>query len=407
MTMRILFLTISYSEKKRISFYEELLQEFVGHGHEVYVACAAERRQGRKTGLETERGIQVLRIKTGNITGAISVLEKGISTISIDFIFKRAIKKYFHNQKFDLLMYPTPPITLGNTVFYLKKKMGAATYLLLKDIFPQNAVDLGMMEKTGPKSVIYHFFRNKEKKLYRYSDFIGCMSKANVAYLLTHNPEIVSARVEVCPNSVKVKPKPQKQPGKKAMLKKYGIHDDRTIFIYGGNLGKPQGITSMLACMKKCSDMDNIYFLIAGDGTEAGKIKRFIQEEKKDYVKYVGMLAKEEYQALAEACDVGLIFLESCFTIPNFPSRMLSYMQSAMPVLAATDPNTDIGDVIAQGGFGWACRSDQPDEFRKYIKAASESDLESMGDKGYRYLTEHYDVGTSYEIIMGHFRKGE
>lgn len=401
--MKILFLTINYSEKDHISFYEELLQEFVDNGHEVYVVCAAEQRNGRETRLEMERGIQVLRIKTGNITGAVSVIEKGISTIFIDFIFKNAIKKYFRNQKFDLLLYPTPPITLGNTIYYLKKKTGAATYLLLKDIFPQNAVDLRMMEKTGPKSVIYQFFRNKEKKLYRHSDFIGCMSKANVTYLLAHNPEIVSKRVEICPNSIKVKPKPQKQLRKKAMCEKYGIPDDRTLFVYGGNLGKPQGIMRMLECMKKCSDMDSIYFLIAGDGTEKGKIQRFIQEEKAEYVKYVGMLGKEEYQALVEVCDVGLIFLDSCFTIPNFPSRLLSYMQSAMPILAATDPNTDIGDVIVQGGFGWSCRSDQPDEFKKYIKAATESDLESMGDKGYQYLMEHYDVGTSYKIIMGHF----
>ena len=56
------------------------------------------------------------------------------------------------------------------------------------------------MSKSGIKSILYHYFRKKEKKLYQISDYIGCMSKANVEYILKHNPEIKQERVEVCPN---------------------------------------------------------------------------------------------------------------------------------------------------------------------------------------------------------------
>lgn len=403
--MKILFLSISYSERGHISFYEELLQEFVRNGHEVSVACATERRQKEKTYIQKEKGIQVLRIRIGNITGSISTIEKGISTISIDMIFKRSIQKHFNGRKFDLLLYPTPPITLVHTVEYMKKRTGAHTYLLLKDIFPQNAVDLGMMPKTGVKSVIYKYFRNKEKKFYGVSDYIGCMSKANVEYVLQHNTDIAKRKIEVCPNSIKVKPKPDKGSKCKELRKKYNIPADKKVFVYGGNLGKPQGIKLMLKCIAKCADIKEAYFLIVGGGTEANKVEKFIDSGYADHVKYIGKLPKDEYEMLIEACDVGLIFLDSCFTIPNFPSRILSYMQSAMPVLAATDLNTDIGKVIVEGGFGWSCRSDCPEQFREYVKQAIEMDLGSMGNNAYQYLSEHYDVGTSYNIIMKHFSK--
>ena len=116
--MKVIFLSISYSENDHISFYEELLQEFIANGHEVFVACASEKRKKRDTEISDERGIHVLRIRTGNITGNVNIFEKGMSTVMIDKQFQKAISKYFSNEKFDLILYPTPPITLVGTVTY-------------------------------------------------------------------------------------------------------------------------------------------------------------------------------------------------------------------------------------------------------------------------------------------------
>lgn len=90
--------------------------------------------------------------------------------------------------KFDLIIYSTPPITFQRAVEYVKERDNAQTYLLLKDIFPQNAVDIGILSKNGWKGLIYKYFRKKEKKLYGISDRIGCMSEANCKYILSHNP---------------------------------------------------------------------------------------------------------------------------------------------------------------------------------------------------------------------------
>src|SRR5699024_8531098 len=134
-----------------------------------------------------------------NITKT-SFLEKGISTLLLEYQYIKAIKKYLYLESFDLILYSTPPITFNSVIKYIKKRDNALSYLLLKDIFPQNEVDLGLFKK---HSIINMYFRYKEKQLYRNSDAIGCMSKANVNYIIKNN-KIKKEKIEVNPNSVQI-----------------------------------------------------------------------------------------------------------------------------------------------------------------------------------------------------------
>ena len=402
--MNILFLTIGrITSIESHSIYADLLRCFRDHGHSVYAIAPNQKRTGLKTELVQENGAHILHVETGNVTGASNLLSKGIAQVSLEPTFIKAIKKYFSDVKFDLVMYSTPPITFAKVVEFVKKRDGAKSYLLLKDIFPQNAVDLGMMTKSGPKGLIYSYFRGKEKKLYGFSDFIGCMSEANVRYVLAHNPELAPEKVEVCPNAVEVIDQSVDGETKIRIREKYGIPQDKTVFIYGGNLGKPQGIPFLVKCLRKCADMEDAYFLIAGKGNEYPKLENFIKKEKPANVKLISYLPKEDYDRLVGACDVGLIFLDHCFSIPNFPSRLLSYMQAKLPVLAATDPNTDIGTVITEGGFGWWCESNDADAFAEKVRAVKREALEEMKNNGYAYLNKNYSAETAYSIIMRHF----
>ena len=103
---------------------------------------------------------------------------------------------------------------------------------------------------------------------------------------------------------------------------------------------------------------------------------------------------------MAAACDVGMIFLDHRFTIPNFPSRLLAYLQAKLPVLCCTDPNTDVGKVCVEGGFGWWCQSNDTAAFGRMVDAALRADLPAMGETGYQYLNEHYTTQKAYEILV-------
>ncbi|MFA6808857.1 MAG: glycosyltransferase family 4 protein [Eubacteriales bacterium] len=402
--MNILFLTLlDFSTIDESGIYTDLMREFVKDNHKVHIISPIEKRKQEPTRLIDNKNYKILKLQIGNIQKT-NIIEKGIATLSLETKFKRGIKNFFSDVKFDLVIYSTPPITLQKAVGYVKKKDSAKTYLLLKDIFPQNAVDLGMMKKTGIKGVLYRYFRDKEKRLYKSSDYIGCMSQANVDFILQHNPEISPDLVEVCPNSIE--PLAIKDDYKTIVeiKEKYNIPLEKTVFIYGGNLGKPQGIDFLIECLKSNKDNEEVYFIIVGSGTEFNKLKFFFDKEKLNNAQLFSQLPKNDYEMLANSCDVGLIFLDKRFTIPNFPSRVLSYMQASMPVLAATDVNTDLGEVIKKGEFGYWCESSDVREFNYKLKKLCDAKLrKQMGTKSRKYLEENYTAKRSYKIIMKHF----
>lgn len=402
--MNILFLTLKdFKTIQYSNIYTDLMREFVNNNHKVYIISPTEKRKQQKTYLIDNGNCKILKLQIGNIQKT-NIIEKGISTLTLESKFLKGIKDYFSNVKFDLVIYSTPPITLQKAVTYVKKRDNAKSYLLLKDIFPQNAVDLGMIEKNGIRGLLYGYFRAKEKKLYQQSDYIGCMSQANVDFVLEHNPEVLPSVIEVCPNSIEPL-KIQKDVSKTAEIKnKYNIPQDKTVFIYGGNLGKPQGIDFLIECLRANKNNNQVYFIIAGSGTEFTKLNNFFKDERIVNAQLFAELPKEDYEVLANSCDVGLIFLDKRFTIPNFPSRLLSYMQASMPVLAATDINTDIGEVIEKGGFGSWCESNDVKKFNNKVIQLCDAELrKQMGTNARKYLENNYTARHSYEIIMSHF----
>ena len=400
--MNVLFMTIGKMDNiEEHTIYCDLLRYFRDAGHSVYTISPYEKRTGLQTAYEEKNGIHMLHVRTGNVTGMVSLIEKGLAQLSIEPIFIKAIKKYYSNVKFDLVMYSTPPITFCNAIEYVKRRDNAKTYLLLKDIFPQNAVDIGMMSKSGIKGHLYKFFRNKEKKLYGLSDYIGCMSPANVEYVKQNNPEIDNYRVEVCPNCIEVVDKSINAEERRSIRKKYDIPLEKRVFVYGGNLGKPQGIDFLIECLHSQENSKDNYFLIVGEGTEYGKIEEFVKSSNQNNIRLMKRLPQEDYDTMVGACDVGMIFLDHRFTIPNFPSRVLSYMQAKIPVLACTDPNTDIGKIIEEAGFGSWCESNDVNGFVECVNKIMQ--IQSVAEKEWNYLNKYYSTRNGYDIIMKHF----
>lgn len=405
--MNLIFITLSnINSIKNRGIYPDLMRKFRDEGHNVYIVSSAERRTGIKTGLLSVDGVKILKVGTLNVQKS-NVVEKGVGQLLMENQYKRAIKKYLSESKFDLILYSTPPITFTNVVRYLKRQNPqAVSYLLLKDIFPQNAVDLGMF---GEKSLIHRYFRYKEIALYKSSDFIGCMSPANVKFLRKHNPYYPADKVEVAPNSIEISEKLnskeeqiKKLTEKNYIRNKYGLPRDTPIFIYGGNLGKPQGVDYLIKCLDANKHRHDCMFLVVGNGTEYQKMARWYKESNCENVKMMNRLPKEDYDLLVQSCDVGLIFLDSRFTIPNFPSRLLPYLEYKIPIIAATDVNSDTGSIAEKNGYGYWCESVKPEDFTALVDKMLQSDRMAMGERGYEFLKKNFLVENTYNVIMSH-----
>lgn len=397
--MNIVFLSLVEIESiEERGIYPDLLRKLRDEGHDVTVIASVERRTGLSTAFQQKEGVSLLRVKTLNIRKT-NLIEKGIGTIAFEYQFLAAAKKYLAHKKIDLVICTTPPITYTRIIQFFKKRDGAKTYLLLKDIFPQNAVDIALMSQ---KSFFYRYFRCKEKELYALSDTIGCMSPANVAYILRHNPEIPAAKVEVNPNSMQLSQHYLSKSEKEQVRRQHQLPLDKTIFIYGGNLGKPQGISFLLEVIAHQAVNPQAYFLIVGTGTEYPKLLQWFTTHAPANARLIPYLEKNAYDNLVQSCDVGLILLDHRFTIPNFPSRLLSYLEYRLPVVCATDPHTDIGTIAHNAGFGFSVPHGQVPAMHQAINTLVTQThlLQSMGNKGFAYLEKHYLVEHSYQKLM-------
>lgn len=405
--MNILFLSLcDLKNLDSRGIYPDLLNAFARRGHKVYVVSPFQRRTGaRPCLLKVSENVTILRVKIGNTTKT-NLIEKGISTLTLEHLVKRAIRKNFSDVRFDLVIYPTPPITFCGAVSYIKKRDGATTYLMLKDIFPQNSLDLEMLTKGGIKGLVYRLFRRKEQKLYAISDHIGCMSPGNVQYLLEHEPELPRGKLGLCPNAIEIHDVRLTEEEKQQLRRKYDLPLHSKILLYGGNIGKPQGVDFILRCLKKLKDREDVCVLVVGSGTEYHKLQAYREAEKQQNLILMKELSPAEFDSLTACCDVGMVFLDHRFTIPNVPSRILSYMQAGIPLLTATDPVTDLRQIVTENGFGISCDSTDEDEFIRCVDRLLQENLKEMGQRGLDYLHREYDVQKVSEQILQTVKNG-
>ncbi|MBK9797737.1 MAG: glycosyltransferase family 4 protein [Holophagaceae bacterium] len=403
--MKVLYLTFGFplptGDSAPPSDLKQLMEEFCHQGHQVDVVTIDERKNRRPTRLVQEGPFQVLRVRTGNIFD-VGLYEKGLGTVTIPWLLSRAMARLLPERRYDLVLYVAPPVTFSRIIQGLKRRQPwAKTYLILKDIFPQNARDLGMIRNP----LLFAYFRRQERRLYRLSDSIGCMSPGNVAYLRQHSPEIPADRLEVLPNTRTPGPDTGLLPPG-PLRRKYGIPEQAVVALYGGNLGVPQGLDFLLQVFEANRHRSDLHFLLVGRGTERKRLAEAIATKGLTHVTLLSELPRLDYEALARECDIGMICLDPRFTIPNFPSRVLSYFEIRMPVLAALDRATDFGAMLEASQAGLWCLAGDLATFQAHLdRLAADPALRArMGAAGRRHLEANFTSNQAYEKIFKHFR---
>lgn len=397
---KVVFLALQYSSvSSEPNLYTDLMVTFHENGHEVYVV-APTLDDSNEISITIEAGVKVLRVPTLKLFGG-GLIQKGISNVLLPFQYKRALKKSGLSLNFDLIIIPTPPITLISLAVWLKNQSNAKLYLILRDIFPQNGVDLKLMSKNG---LAYRYFRKLEKKLYQKSDSIGCMSPENINYVKRHNNYLDHTKLHLLPNWEKLteteSDKDYDEKGKIELREQYGMLD-KVVALYGGNIGLPQQLENLIDLAESVRDTEDLHFLIIGWGTQKEKMKALAKEKKLDNITFLDSVTRIEFRKILKMTDIGLISLNKNFTIPNYPSKVNAYYKFKIPVLAAIDTSTDFGTQQEKIGCGlWSISGDVNSLKRNLLKLYQDEKLRhSMGQKGYDYMVNNLTPKHAYQRI--------
>jgi glycosyltransferase involved in cell wall biosynthesis len=394
--MKILFLMLNLSNLDKPSgMYSDLIMEFVNNGHIVYPVAVSSKE--KKTFLSAENGINVLRVKTLPLFD-VNYIRKGIANLLLPFQYKMAIYRFYKNINPDLIILPTPPMTLGSLARNLKGKHNAKIYLILRDIFPQNAVDLGII-RNG--SLLHKFFRRKEKNLYHCADTIGCMSQANIDYILKHNSDLEPDKIHILMNFQKSL---ESQFISLNNNKEHYGFKGKFVVVFGGNMGIPQKIENVLALARECLIFRDVVFLFIGEGTQLNRIKNFTIKENLSNIQFKNYIPRDEYMQLLKNCDVGLISLNEDYTIPNIPNKTSSYFDAGIPILASVDNATDCGLILERAGAGLVSQAgDLNAFFRNFCKLYNSHELRlQMGRNGKAFFNENMTSEKAYNTILRH-----
>ena len=382
---------IAYPDISETStMYTDLANELKNSGHNVFVAVA---NGSGEPSINTEGNVFVLRIKTLELFNT-SNIKKGLANLLLPYQVFHAVRRHFSDIHFDAIISSTPPITYLITIEKLKKRYKSQVYLILRDIFPQNARDLGLIKN----NLLFNFFRRKEKKLYDIADHIGCMSLGNIDYIKSNNPDVSSDKLHLLPNWKNITEYSEPD---YSIRDRYGLQG-KFIVLYGGNLGKPQDVDFIIEIAVSVSQIDQVVFLIVGDGTEKKKMINVCHERNLKNVIFLDPLHRDKYEDLVKVCDIGLIINNRRFTIPNIPSRTLSYWEAKLPILAAIDPYTDYKLILEKSGSGlWALTGDVNSFRINFDKLYNDKELrQKMGRNGYDYLIENCSTSKACNTII-------
>lgn len=391
--MKVIFIMYAFPNlDEGYNMYTTLVEEFICKGHEVTVVAPC----NKPTRLSQEKGIEILRvcsIQSRNV----SKLKKGLSTILLPYQFLNAIKKYYPIRTYDLIISATPPITFASVIEKIKQKYQSKFYLILRDIFPQNAVDLGYISPTG---FTYHYFRKIEKKYYNLADYIGCMSEGNIDYITRHNPDIVKKDLHILRNF-------QKENKNEFvdlvdLRRRYNLLKEDFIVVFGGNLGKPQQLENVLELAKRTLEYTDVKFFLVGEGNEMEKLEKTIKKLNLTNIILQSSVSKSKYQDLLRICDVGLISLHKDFTIPNIPSKILDYMNIGVPILASLDKSTDFNEILEESQSGLWSFSGDHNGFKSNLDVLYKNKVlrKEMGRNGNEYFKQYLLPECAYKTII-------
>lgn len=369
------------------------------NGWDVTVLTAWPRREGpasrmrAREGSVREDGVRVLRFPTGPLHD-VPAWRKGLAWLALPGVV--AGVGAILARRPDVLWVYSPPLTLGLAAAALRWRFRCRLVLHVQDLFPDNAVDLGLLRSP----IAIRSWRAIEGLCYRAADRVVVHSPGHVPWLrrhaaLAHRP----ADIEVVPNFVDVDAVQAAR--RDAGLKRRLGLEGRFVFVFGGVMGFAQDLTTVVDAARLLRDRSDLAFLLVGNGVAREAAER--RASGLAGVRFHDWVPPGDFAGWLRACDAGLVTLRPEMTTPVVPSKTLTFMAAGLPVVAAIPRTSDARDLVSRARCGlWVPAGDAKALAGACAALASDpASARAMGERGLAVCRESF----SREVGLAHARR--
>lgn len=389
--MHILLITDSYPPEIRSAaeLMKDLAQGLKEKGHEVSVVTSYPRYNlgsaiQQFPNVLNENGVRVIRVKTAP-HHKVNFIIRGIAQLLLPYLFFRAARRYVE-EKVDVIIVHSPPLPLSITAQKIKKEYGAKYILNLHDIFPQNAIDLGILTIRPAIKL----FERMERRAYATADTIVTPSREHKMFL-EKNRNIASNKIEVINHWINAEPY-KNVVRTNRFRKEYGL-ENKFIFLFAGVLGPAQGLDLIIRIAERVRNIPEIVFVFAGEGTAKSSLEKLTQSKNLSNVIFKPFVPTNEYPELVKDADVGVICLSSKNTTPAVPAKVVGYMAAGIPVVAFVHEESDIHQIVKDARCGYTAISDDEERAVAIVKAlyGEKDKLREYGENAFAYMLNNFE----------------
>ncbi|MBS0174331.1 MAG: glycosyltransferase family 4 protein [Nitrospira sp.] len=364
----------------------------LGHRPLVLVPTASHDAQ---PGLAEEYDVQVLRVRAPR-TKDVGLIRRTAAELVLPWVLLRGLHRSpLRGECWDGIVWYSPTIFLGPLVRTLKRRHGCRTYLILRDLFPDWAVDAGVMRK----GLIYRWFKVIERFQYRQADTIGVQTPSNSPLVSRDAPP--AARMEVLHNWLAPTPLPAEADQLPSLSKLQG----RTIFVYAGNMGIAQDMDAFVALARRMRSRDDVGFLFVGRGSESVRLKELVNDEGFENLLVIKEIDPMLLPALLAHCHVGIVALHPGHRTHNIPGKLLTYLRAGLPVLARVNPDNDLVNLVPEEDIGCVVPGNDPDLLERQATRLADDPVlrKRMGHAGIALAQRMFSPASAAEQIAASF----
>lgn len=390
--MRILLVTDPYPPEicSAAGLMKELAEALSASGHEITVLTTSpgyklDQQDTAKTWPEftVEGAVSVVRAPTFALHH-VGYIRRGLATVLAPFQMWRSLRRHVTGD-FDVVFIYSPPITLG-LIGLIVKRHGMGVLLNVQDIFPQNAVDLGIL--CNP--VLIAFFRWIERLSYKYADVVTAHSKGNLDLLTSANPDL-AGRFRVLHNWIDVARFSTLRGKDYRHL--FGL-EGKFVVLFAGVIGPAQGVHMLVEVAGRVRDLDDLVFLVVGDGTEKQRAEDLARSRGLGNILFKPFISQDDYPDLLSSSEVGLICLSPDVKTPVVPGKVLGYMAASLPIAAFVNAESDVHQLIADAECGASCVSNDVTKMEQILRQFHDNPeaYRRMGRNSRKYVVEHFSM---------------